>query len=368
VSLGYAVTVFPVNGCDHDLAHVFGDMPESAEVMHTLSVDRLAAFLESRPSYYDTIWIARTHNLALVRPILTRLMAEGTLKAQILLDTEALTPQREAMQARLAGTAYDLQSAMQTILSHADICRQVIAVTEAEAGTLRQHGFPKVSVIGHMIDPKPTARPFEQRSGMLFVGAIHKEDSPNFGSLVWFVDDVLPIIEAELKWETRLTIAGYLAPGVDLSRFAQHPRITLRGPVADLDPLYDAHRIFLAPTRCAAGTPYKVLEAASRGLPVVATEVLREQLEWEADHDIFAAPADDPAAFAARVLGLYRDEMLWLSIREGALRRLRQHHGSEDYVRAVGSVLEHDRNERNAAEPIRQEANRAWPCMAERSD
>ena len=338
-SLGCAVTVFPVNGCDHDPARVFGDMPESVEVMHTLSLDRLGAFLDARPGYYDTVWVARPHNLARVRPILARLTAEGTLKARIVLDTEAVTPHREAMQAMLAGDVYDLQAAMQAILADAEICQQVVAVTAAEAETLRWHGFADVSVIGHMIEPNPTARAFAQRSGMLFVGAIHNEESPNFDSLVWFVDAVLPLIEAELKWETRLTVAGYTAPGVDLGRFAHHPRITLRGPVADLDPLYNGHRVFVAPTRYAAGAPYKVLEAASRGLPVVATEVLRGELDWDAGEEILAAASDDPATFAAQVVALYRDEALWQSVREGALLRLRQENGRDDYARAVASVL-----------------------------
>jgi glycosyltransferase involved in cell wall biosynthesis len=228
---------------------------------------------------------------------------------------------------------------MQAILANADICQQAVAVTEAEAGTLRSYGFPHVSVIGHMIEPIPTERPFPQRAGMLFVGAIHKEDSPNLDSLIWFVDAVLPLIEAELKWETRLTIAGYIAPGIDLSRFEHHPRITLRGPVADLTPLYNAHRVFVAPTRYAAGAPYKVLEAASRGVPVIATDLLCQELGWRADHEILAAGAGDPERFAAQILMLYRDETLWRSIREGALRRLQQENGRQDFARAVASVL-----------------------------
>ncbi|MDB5402273.1 MAG: putative glycosyltransferase [Rhodopila sp.] len=338
-SLGYAVTVFPMNGCDQNLARVFGDMPDTVEVMHTLSFERLGAFLSARPGYYDTVWVARAHNLARVRPILARLMTEGTLKAQIVLDTEAVTPHREAMQAKLDGRDYDLRSAMQAIKADAEMCQRVVAVTEAEADALRWHGFPQVSVIGHMIDPNPTPRPFSQRSGMLFVGAIHKEDSPNFDSLIWFVDKVLPLIEMELKWETRLTIAGYTAPGVDLSRFEHHPRITLRGQIANLDPLYDAHRVFVAPTRYAAGAPYKVLEAASKGLPVVATDVLREELDWIAEQDMVCAAADDPVTFAAGVVALYRDGSRWMSIREGALQRLRQENGRAAFVEAVGSVL-----------------------------
>jgi GT2 family glycosyltransferase/glycosyltransferase involved in cell wall biosynthesis len=338
-SLGYAVTVFPVNGCDQDLAHVFGDMPDTVEVMHTLSLDRLAAFLTARPDYYDTVWVARTHNLVQVRPILARLVGAGTLTARILLDTEAITPHREAMQAALAGEPYDLGAAMGAILTTADLCQQAVAVTAAEADTLRSFGFPAVAVIGHMIESHPTERPFAQRAGMLFVGAIHKADSPNLDSLIWFVDTVLPLIEAELKWETRLTIAGYVAPGIDLSRFEHHARITLRGSVADLAPLYNAHRVFVAPTRYAAGTPYKVLEAASRGLPVVATDVLREELGWTPDQEILTAGADDPTRFAAHILAVYRDETLWRSIRDGALRRLRQENGPEVFTRAIASVL-----------------------------
>jgi hypothetical protein len=103
-ALGFSVTVFPVNGSDHDPALVFGDMADSVEVMHTLAVDRLAAFLTDRAGYYDTVWVARTHNLGRVRPILDRSVADGTLRARIVLDTEAVTPQREAMQAALTGT------------------------------------------------------------------------------------------------------------------------------------------------------------------------------------------------------------------------------------------------------------------------
>ncbi|WP_158925912.1 glycosyltransferase [Acidisphaera sp. S103] len=338
-SLGHAVTVFPVNGCDHDLTRVFGDMPDSVEVMHTLSLDNLAAFLTARPGYYDMVWVARTHNLARVRPILARSVAAGTLKARIVADTEAITPHREAMQAELAGEQYDLPSAMQAIVTDAAICQQAVAVTEAEAGTLRSLGFPHVSVIGHMIEPNPTTRPFAQRAGMLFVGAVHQADSPNLDSLVWFVDAVLPLIEAELKWETRLTIAGYVAPGIDMSRFDHHPRVTLRGPVADLTPLYNAHRVFVAPTRYAAGAPYKVLEAASRGVPVVATDVLRGELNWNPGRELLVAGSGDPVRFAAHVVAVYRDATLWQSIRERALHRLQQENGRAEFTRAVASVI-----------------------------
>ncbi|WP_428490624.1 glycosyltransferase [Rhodopila sp.] len=346
-SLGCAVTVFPVNGCEHDLAQVFGDMPDCVEALHSSGLNHLAGLLQARTGYYDTIWLARTHNLARVRPILARLQAAGTLNARIVLDTEAITPQREAMAAEHAGLPYDLPAAMRSILTDAEICRQTVAVTAAEADTLRRFGFPAVQVVGHKVEPNPTSLPFDQRSGMLFVGAIHNQDSPNFDSLVWLVEAVLPLVEAELKWETRLTIAGYTAPGIDLTRFARHRRISLRGSVADLSPLYDAHRVFVAPTRYAAGAPFKVLEAASRGLPVVATELLRGQLGWRGEQDILAADANDAASFAACIVTLHRDRSLWQTIRDGALQRLRREYNEEQFSGSVAAVLRHDRAERN---------------------
>jgi glycosyltransferase involved in cell wall biosynthesis len=173
---------------------------------------------------------------------------------------------------------------------------------------------------------------------MLFVGAIHTPDSPNLDSLVWFADEVLPLIEEALGWETRLTIAGYIAPGIDLSRFERHRRITLRGAVSNLEPLYNASRVFVAPTRFAAGTPYKVYEAASRGLPVVATELLRGQLGWANEEEILSAEAD-PNAFAAAVTALYQQEERWRAVREGALRRLRRENDREGFVDAISRVL-----------------------------
>ncbi len=332
-SLGAAVTVYPVNGCSQDRARVFGDMPDSVEVMHDRDLTGLRAFLAGRQGYYDTIWVARAHNLD---RITASLSPDGP---PVVLDTEAVAAQREAEQARLSGQPYDMDAGMRSLLGAAARCRRVVAVTPAEADILRSYGVADVSVVGHMIEPRPTSRGFAQRAGMLFVGAFHTMDCPNLDSLAWFADEVLPLIEAELGWETRLTIAGYAAPAVDLDRFDNHPRITLRGAVADLEGLYNGSRVFIAPTRFAAGAPYKVFEAASSGLPVVATDLLRGQLGWITGQEILSAGSDDPAAFAAAVLIIYRNKSLWQAVREGALRRLEQENGKAGFTEAVAAVL-----------------------------
>ena len=113
----------------------------------------------------------------------------------------------------------------------------------------------------------------------------------------------------------------------------------MRGSLADLEPVYNQHRVFVAPTRFAAGIPYKVHSAASYGLPVVATEILRGQLQWEDGAEILAAADTDPAGFARHILTLYRSEEVWQTIRSGALARLRSENSRAVYTEAVRAAL-----------------------------
>ncbi|MGH7154507.1 MAG: glycosyltransferase, partial [Acetobacteraceae bacterium] len=247
---------------------------------------------------------------------------------------------RDADHAPLRDAASDLDAALKREFQDAGLCDRVIAVSEAEAQVLRRAGLSNVSVIGHMRDLRLTPRSFAERSGMLFLGAIHEAGSPNHDALEWFIEQVLPLIEKELGWQTRLTVAGYLAPGVDLERWRGHRRVTLRGAVSDPVVLYETHRMVVAPTRFAAGIPYKVHEAASFGVPVVATSLLAGQLGWRDGDELLAAGADDPAGFAAAVIRLSHDEELWGRLREAAAGRIAAEHGRERYAAAVGEILD----------------------------
>jgi GT2 family glycosyltransferase len=340
-AMGVFVTVYPMNAGPFNLAAIYADMPDTVEVMHDRTLADLDALFDQRPGYYDLIWVARTHNLDRVLPRLTR-SATGTGRPpRVVLDTEAIATLREAVRRRVSGdeTGFDLGAAIRGEFANAHVCQHIAAVTEYEAATLRALGFSDVIVVGHVRDLAPTPRAFEERAGLLFVGAIHETNSPNFDSLCWFVDEVLPLIERELGWETRLSVVGYTGPGVSLDRFRNHSRVTLRGAMAQTERLYDAHRVFIAPTRYAAGTPYKMYEAASFGLPVVATDLLRQQLGWEAGKELMAADCVDPAAFARHVVAVYRDPALWQSLRDHALARLAAENSREHYVQALTTIL-----------------------------
>lgn len=309
--------------------------------MYDRSLEDLAGFLEARELYYDTIWVVRTHNLDRTRAVLERHALGKGRPPRIVLDTEAIGALREAAQFKLnpSGGAFDLDAAIMREFSNAAFCQSIVAVSEREAEALRGLGFNDVSVIGHARVVDATMRPFAERSGMLFIGAMHDMGCPNYDSLCWFVHEVLPLVEQELGPETSLTIAGYTAEQVTLDRFAGHQRITLRGAVAETRPLYDAHRVFVAPTRFAAGTPYKVYEAASFGLPVVASDLLRCQLGWENGREVLSADVSDPALFASHIIRLHRDSVLWQNVRDAAISRLEIENNLMDYSRTVQKLL-----------------------------
>ncbi len=338
--IGWGITVFPLKGCSAEVSHVFADLPDTVEVMYDRTLGQLRDFLHERRRLYDVVWIARTHNLDSIVTLLAEVWpGSPPERPRLILDTEAIAALRTQGRQALDGKMFNLDAAIVHEFANAGRCDHIVAVSDREALLLRRAGFADVSVLGHVRTPQPTPRAFARRAGMLFVGAIHEENSPNYDSLCWFAEQVLPRVEAELGWETRVTVAGYVAPGVRMDRFAKHPRITLCAAVPSLEPLYDSHRLFVAPTRYAAGAPYKVFEAASHGLPVVATSLLIEQLGWQDGEEILGASASDPTALAARIVRLYRDEALWQRLRDGALSRLAQENGPETYRRPLLDLL-----------------------------
>jgi glycosyltransferase involved in cell wall biosynthesis len=340
--LGWQVTVHPVEQKELDPAAVYGDFPDTIEVMYDRSLGDLEEFLRARAGYYETIWIARTHNLDRAMPMLQRYVNASDPPPRCILDTEAIVALREAEHSRLADppVPFDVDAALKREFANGHFCQRLIAVNEHEAATLRMLGFDSVSVIGHMREVALTPRQWKDRSGLLFVGAIHATDSPNYDSLVWLIETVLPIVQEALGWQTHLTVAGYAGRDVSLERFGDHPRVTLLGAVADTRRLYDAHRVFVAPTRYAAGVPYKVHEAASFGVPVVASELLRRQLGWENGQELLAADVTAPEAFAGHIISLYQSEALWSKIRVAAAERVRQENDPTRYRNLVRENLD----------------------------
>ena len=336
---GHAVSVFPVERGAFDVLSIYGAFPETVEILHDRDIGQLVEFLESRPGYYDLIWISRTHNLGRILPLCAQAGIDPE-KLPFVLDTEAIAASRDAARAALGVEDFDFERKLREELEIARPCRHCIAVNDAEAGLLRRTGLQAISVLGTMRRPDPTPAAFAARDGLLFAAAIHRSDSPNLDALRWYAEEILPALETEMAEPPVLNVAGYVAPEIDLSRFAGHPKIRIHGPAMSLRYHYDSNRLFIAPTRFAAGTPYKLYETASYGLPCVATRLLAGQLNWRDGVELLTAPTCDAKSFAMQIARLYRSPAIWRRLRKNALARIALENSAEAFNARVCEILD----------------------------
>jgi len=128
-----------------------------------------------------------------------------------------------------------------------------------------------------------------------------------------------------------------------LSALAGDTSVELIGSAEDPSPYYERARIFVGPTRFAAGIPIKIVEAAACGVPIVATSLLVAQLGWVDGEQLLAAPATDPEKFADQCVRLYSDKELWSHLREEALARVHDEYSPERFVENLRTILARSR-------------------------
>ncbi|MDX1645473.1 MAG: glycosyltransferase family 4 protein, partial [Thermoanaerobaculia bacterium] len=209
-----------------------------------------------------------------------------------------------------------IASAIERELELARRADLVFAVSPGELDAMTSRGVEQARRLGHAVTAGETTTPFAKRSGLLFVGNLDEDGSPNVDSLAWFSRQVLPHLPASVVLEVVGSCLSVQARGLESER------IRLHGRVEDLEAFYSRARLFVAPTRFSAGLPIKVLDAAARGVPVVATQLLERQLGWESGVELLSAPRTDAREFAALVTDVYRDEALWQRLRQAARDRV----------------------------------------------
>ena len=319
-TLGWFITFYPLVVPQDDWTQVYRTLPEQVEVMLDCGIGRLQAFLASRQGYYDYLLVSRPHNMMAVQ--LLHNQEPGLFKGmQIVYDAEAIFALRAIKQAQVQGRFYSpakLKKMLEDELSLAKMAHCIMAVSQAEAAQFSQAGSQRVEVISHMLTPRPGAAVFQERDGLLFVGALTDDISPNVDSLEWFIAKVMPELTKIIEKLPRLTVIGQCTSGRAMQLASDSVRIL--GRVEDLSHYYNQARIFLAPTRFAAGVPHKAHEAAAYGVPMVTTSLIASQLDWQDGGELLAA--DEPQAFAAAVARLYAEQALWENLRQNALDRV----------------------------------------------
>jgi glycosyltransferase involved in cell wall biosynthesis len=310
----------------------YGDIPRDVELLDGVS-QRERLFREYVPSS-DIVWVSRPHNMAAF--LKGRAEKGVSSRARVIYDAEAIFAERDWRQAEILGS--EISSTLKTAwldreLALAKAADAVVVVSERDRETMVSGGVRHVSIVGHQVCANPTGAAFEERRTFLFVGAMHGTDSPNADSMRYFCGSIWPVVRQATGAE--LIIAGYGADAALSDCKADGVRIL--GRQDDLTSLYNEARVFVAPTRFAAGIPYKAHEAASFGVPLVVSNLIGEQLGWL--HGDECLMAGNAIAFAGECCRLYQDPNLWTRLRSNALLRVINDLSDEVFGKAVASVI-----------------------------
>jgi glycosyltransferase involved in cell wall biosynthesis len=202
----------------------------------------------------------------------------------------------------------------------------VVTVTaedaRALAGLYAPEQAPAFNVIPICVDPALTQS--QPRPGgspnLLFMGGMHWP--PNADGVRWFADEVLPAVLASQP-QARLLAVGRQPPdalrGGPSQAFIEAP-----GFVDDPQPYWARSQVFVVPLRAGGGMRVKILDAWARGVPVVATTIGAEGLQYRPGDDILIA--DTPADFTAAVLAVLGDAPLARRLAAAGRAAVEQHY------------------------------------------
>ncbi len=208
---------------------------------------------------------------------------------------------------------------------------QVLTVSEEDRRALEEAaGGPLPgATMPIALDPEdfpPIPRDPEAK-GVLHIGGLHWP--PNTEGIRWFCREVWPRVRSAVPG-ARLFLIGARPPR-DLRAMADRdPSIVVPGFVADPTPYWRQSAVLIVPVRAGSGVRVKILEAWSRGVPVVSTSIGCEGLEVRPGENLRVA--DSAEAFAAAISDLLRDPDLARRIAEEGRRTLQAHY---DYRRAL---------------------------------
>lgn len=340
VGSGYSVTMYPVSYFEpEEHAAMYEDIPVEVEVMTGLGKEGLLGFLRERRCLYRVIMVSRPHNMRIVNEIAAK-DPELLKDVRMVYDAEAVFELRHVGYRMLKGIEPADGSSEKRINEELGLsarAHHVFTVSERERSCFIDYGHKNVSVLGHALVPDPTPATFHERRGLLFIGSLADEWSPNTDSIEWFLSEIYPLLQKKISG-LEITIIGECG-AARLEPFKSLGNVKFSGIVREPGKCYDRARLFIAPTRYAAGIPLKVCESASRGLPVMATTLLSGQLGWDDGKEIYAAPHDDPGAFAEKLVQLYRSEEEWDKVREGALRKIKKEYSPEHFKMVLKDAL-----------------------------
>lgn len=159
---------------------------------------------------------------------------------------------------------------------------------------------------------------------------------PNLEGIRWFLSEVWPIL-SRLRPSARVEVLGRGEGSLREHARRGPPGLSFLGEGEDTRPLWRRAAVAIVPLLTGGGTRLKILEAAACGVPVVATPIGAEGLDFVAGREIELASG--APEFAATVAGLLAEPDARRSRAAAARRRVEGQYGWEEIGRAFAAEL-----------------------------
>lgn len=332
IKRGFQISIVAMGNEPHLHQNIF-NFPSNIEMASDMDFSRLSKFLLARKDYYDYIWISRPEVIGMFSQILGAFDIQ--LKGKIIFDAEAIAAfregQRKALMAPVSG--YRLSEALKAELDIYKRANVVVAVSDQDAKIFSRF-YKNVVALGHFHKIQKDVAPFAERDHFLFVGPISDTISPNYDSLKWFIEEIWPKIRKEIPEAQLHCVGKYHSSNIDALKSTQ---VFFHGQVADVEPFFHKSRVMIAPTRFAAGLPYKCTESASFGLPMVITPILGRQLGWT--HKKESMISRDEKEFAQACIELYSNPTVWKRISFQSLAFAKKNYGIQRLQGLLDKIL-----------------------------
>jgi len=251
-------------------------------------------------------WLSRPEIMAQFSPFIRE-----RFDAPIIYDTVDLHHLRLEREELVCATPTNWREIRDLELSLARDAAVTVVTSVHEQRVLADAGVG-AQVLSVVEEPVTNIPPVGGRHGLLFVGNF--THAPNRDAVTVLVREVLPLLRN--RSGVHLTIAGFDPTGWT-RRYAGRG-VSVLGHVADLEPLLQTARVFVAPLRFGAGAKGKIVQSLAHGLPVVTTPIGAEGLELRDDIDVVVR--DLGPRFAQAVATLMSDDARWNEMSQAARR------------------------------------------------
>ncbi len=258
-------------------------------------------------------------------------------QTKILIDTVDIHFIREIRMAEIMNDKKLLKRAHRTKNEELSIYKKadaIITVTDRDwehvAGYLpgmKHFVIPNIHEIAENIIEK------KDRKALVFVGNFNHP--PNADAVLYFVNDILPIIKKKIN-DVTFTIIGNNPPE-EILRLHNDKDIIVTGYVPSVTPYLQSAMVSVAPLRYGAGMKGKIGEAMAHGLPVVTTSIGAEGMRIIDEEN--ALIADTPEEFAEKVYQLYTDDNKWKKISESGKKLINDNYSKKIVTGIIAEIF-----------------------------